>query len=66
MKHRATKPGCEVAAIFVLEDMRNADSRTGLAGYDGLKGQSRRKEFKGIYVADINGDIKHPPPAGND
>jgi|GEM_PF-3776353 len=46
--------------------MKNADLRTGLARYNGLKGSSQWKEFKEIYVVDINGDIKHLPPAGND
>ena len=66
LKHCATKPGCEVAVIFVLEDMKNADLRTGLARYNGLRGSSQWKEFKEIYVVDINGDMKHLPPAGND
>lgn len=66
LKHCAAKPDCEVAVIFVLEDMENANLRVGLARYNGLKGSSQWKEFKEIYVVDINGDIKHLPPAGND
>lgn len=65
LKHCATKPGCEVAVIFVLEDMKNADLRTGLARYNGLKGSNQWKDFKEIYIVDINGGIKHLPPTGN-
>lgn len=65
LKHCASKPGCEVAVIFILDEIKNADIRTGLARYNGLKGSNQWKDFKGIYIVDINGGIKHLPPTGN-
>lgn len=65
LKHCASKPGCEVAVIFILDEIKNADIRTGLARYNGLKGSNQWKDFKEIYIVDINGGIKHLPPTGN-
>lgn len=68
LKHCADKPDCEVAVIFVLGDLNDADLRNGLARYNGLRrGKGNQwKSFKDICVIDSKGNIKHLPSTMED
>lgn len=66
LKHCASKPDCEVAIIFVTDDIGKADIRYGLAKYNGLRGNRQWRQFKAIYAVDKNGNIKHLPPISED